>query len=150
MPSLILPWSIRLRLVYSTPHQSRLPLYYEYVEQRLQVWEALYSPEQFQGCAASLLRYYCSRQALEFCLYVRIGERIALMSFRIDRVRHQALTRYGGYLHATVAFLRKALRKLLVFVNSHLRNQRTQRRVPYALRGEAGGCDRAIMERHCH
>ena len=33
MPSLISTWSIRPRSVYSAPHQPRLPLHYEYVEQ---------------------------------------------------------------------------------------------------------------------
>ena len=29
------------------PPQPRLPLYYEYIKQRLQIWQALYSPKQF-------------------------------------------------------------------------------------------------------
>jgi hypothetical protein len=38
MLSRISTWSTRLRLVCSATHQPRLPLHYEYVEQRLQIW----------------------------------------------------------------------------------------------------------------
>ena len=150
MLSLTSTWSIRPRLVYSAPHQPRLPLHYEYIEQRLQVWQALYSPEQFQGCAALPLREYCLSQASEFCLHVRIGERIVLVPFGIGRVRHQALTRYGGHLHATVVFLRKALREILVFVDSSSSQSGDAVPGPVHAQGEAGRCDSAIVERHGH
>src|SRR6266487_4333484 len=64
----------------------------------------------------------------------------------ISRVGHQVLPRHRGHLHATVAFLREALREILIFVDTHLRNQGTQRRVPDALSGEAGRRNRAIVE----
>src|SRR5262249_29559462 len=120
------------------------------IEERLQVGQALQRPEQVQDRTSLLFRQYFSSQAVEFCLHVRIRERIVPVAFGIGCLSRQALAGDRGYLHTTVVFLWEALRESWIFTHGHFGYEGAQCWVVHALLGEAGGRDRAIVEGYGH